>query len=316
MANNLYEITTDDIELPPENEQDKRCAPSISFEQGSCIRLEILIKMTEAYNAEFPDNTIELDPKIELLHPKKYKKYLVKEFADRLGEKCNTQSCWSEQNFIKRMPRIAQKELAKYTWRPNGPDDSTEWLNTTHIDEVLKQYEVKYPSFYFGGAVPRDFQDHAPYKMDESFYKKLWKSGKTKFGVVYNTDKLGSPGSHWQASYADFENGLVYFFDSYGVAPNKEVRDHLKQLENFIRKNCKEITNINRNKNNLMKCNNVKVDYNKEQHQKLGTECGVYSINFIVRMLKGEDFYAICKSKVNDHVMEKCRKIYFQKDEN
>lgn len=308
---NLYSISSDNI---PVNEQDKRCAPGKTFENGSCIRLEVLIQCAQSFNDEFPDNTIELDSKAEALHPNKYKKYLVKEFNERLGEKCSTQKCWAQQNFIKRIPAIAQEELEKYTWRPEGPDTGNKWLNTDHIDSAMEQYELKYPNFKYLGSLPRDFQNHAMFRKDETLYKQLWKDGKTKIGIIYNTDAVGDPGEHWNALYADFEKGEVYFFDSYGVAPNKEVQNHMKQLERFIRNNCSEMTRVNRNKNNLMKCDTVKMGHNKERHQKKGSECGVYSMNFILRMLREDTFEQICKSKVDDDTMNKCRKVYFTKE--
>lgn len=301
----------------PVNDQDKRCAPHLSFQDGSCIRLEILVKMAEAFNNEFPNNAIVLDSKPEILHPNRYKKYLIKEFTERLGEKCGTQSCWARQDFIKKLPRMAQEELQKYTFRPEGPDESIEWLNTTHINEVMAQYEKKYPDFKFLGAVPRDFQNHEMYSVDntDDAYEKLWKSEKSKIGIIYNTDKANSGGEHWNALFADFNNGLVYFFDSYGVAPNKEVRDHMKQIEKFIKDNCGKMTQINRNKNNLMKCSQVKSDHNKERHQYKGYNCGVYSMNFIIRMLKGDAFEDICRSKVHDDTIQKYRKVYFTREE-
>ena len=248
---NLYSISSDNIQV---NEQDKRCAPGKTFEHGSCIRLEVLIQCARSYNEEFPDDAIELDSKQELLHPGKYKKYLVKEFNERLGEKCKTQRCWTRQNFIKRIPAITQEELEKYTWRPQtGKDEGTEWLNTDDIDSAMKQYEMKYTNFHYLGSLPRDFQNHDMFRKDDALYKQLWKGGKTKIGIIYNTDAVGQSGEHWNALYADFEKGEVYFFDSYGVAPNKEVQAHMKQLERFIRNNCKEMTRVNRNKNNLMK---------------------------------------------------------------
>jgi hypothetical protein len=309
-----HDISTDEIELSDVSEQDKRCAPHLSFENGSCIRLEILVKMAEAYNMEFPDNPIDLDNKIEILHPHRYKKYLVKQFTERLREKCNTQRCWAEQGFIRRLPKIAQKEVEKYVWRPQGSHNDEKWLNTTNINEVMSQYEIKYPEFKFLGAVPRDFQDHEIYRMDQSTYRKLWKAGKTKIGIVYNTDPVGAGGEHWNALFADFENGEVFFFDSYGIAPNREVKAHMSQIEQFIRDHCNEMTRVNRNKKNLMKCKNVKVGYNKERHQRKNSACGVFSINFIIRMLKGEGFENICNSRIHDDIINKCRKVYFNKN--
>ena len=38
----------------------------------------------------------------------------MKRFNKRLKNKCTSQRCWAEQNFIKKVPKIAQDELKKY----------------------------------------------------------------------------------------------------------------------------------------------------------------------------------------------------------
>jgi Ulp1 protease family, C-terminal catalytic domain len=311
MTDNIYSISTSDV--CPKNEQDKKCAPGKKFEHGSCIRLEILVQMTNAYNGEFPDDAIKLDNKEEILHPHKYKKYLVNEFNKRLKNKCTTQKCWTQQNFIKKVPKIAHEELQKYTWRPYGPETGSEWLSTINIDGVMKQYEKIYPEFKFIGAVPRDCREHGFCPNETMEYNEIWEDGKTKIGIIYNTDPVGKSGEHWNALFADLKKGEIYFFDSYGVSPNSDVIKTIKILEKFIREKCNDTTSVDRNKNNL--CKKVKLEHNDTRHQYEGSECGVYSISFILRMLKGKETFAeICASKIPDKTINKCRKVYFTKE--
>ena len=54
------------------------------------------------------------------------------------------------------------------------------------------------------------------------------------------------------------------------------------------------------------------VRFNKIQHQFKNTECGVYSINFIIRLLGGETFDDIVNNITNDDKMNACRKTYFK----
>ena len=58
----------------------------------------------------------------------------------------------------------------------------------------------------------------------------------------------------------------------------------------------------------------IKVDmrYNKMQHQYGDTECGVYSISFILRILDGETFDKITAKRIPDDEVKQCRKIYFR----
>ena len=50
---------------------------------------------------------------------------------------------------------------------------------------------------------------------------------------------------------------------------------------------------------------------NSIQHQKKNTECGVYSINFIIRLANGETFDDITKKITRDDDMNDCRTQYF-----
>ena len=54
------------------------------------------------------------------------------------------------------------------------------------------------------------------------------------------------------------------------------------------------------------------INYNKVRHQYKYSECGVYSINFILRLLKGESFDNICSNITTDAQINECRKTYFR----
>jgi hypothetical protein len=286
-------------DMKPQDDQDKRCAPGVKFEAGSCIRLQILIEMAKAYNEEVGDGSpdqIKFYTDVAILNPPKYKEYLVAELTSRTGNKCTSQKCWTSQEFISRMKEASRAELEKYTWRTDGPQGRFEWLNTLNIDDVMEQYELKHPDFTFLGAVPIDFNDFERYGIKNLNFKQLVERGKTKIGVIFNLDKHNESGSHWVAGYADLKLG-VYFFDSYGVPPAPEIRKFMRRVEAF----CKTGMGIK----------NVAVEINKEQHQRENSECGVYSINFIVRMLGGKSFKEIERSKIPDKKINKCRKVYF-----
>ena len=53
------------------------------------------------------------------------------------------------------------------------------------------------------------------------------------------------------------------------------------------------------------------IRYNKIRHQFKNSECGVYSMNFIIRLLNGESFNAITQNITKDDDMNECRKVYF-----
>jgi hypothetical protein len=293
---NIISVNTSDVE--PSNNLDRKCAPGILFESGSCIKLHILIEMATAYNNSVPEGKIKLYSDIETLNPKKYKKYLLKEIKNKTGDKCTSQFCWTQQKFIDQMNISVQLELKKFTFRPNGPQGKFEWLNTFNIDDSMSQTEAIHKDFKYLGTVPMDFNDFTRYGIKDINYSKLVDEGKTKIGVVFNLDDHDQPGSHWVSMYSDLIKGGVYYFDSYGLRPEKRVRNLMRKISGF----CK----------NDLKIKNVVATHNKIRHQYKNSECGVYSMNFIKRMLRGDDFQQICKSKTSDEKINKCRNVYFR----
>jgi hypothetical protein len=65
---------------------------------------------------------------------------------------------------------------------------------------------------------------------------------------------------------------------------------------------------------------NIKFKYNsnKKINQIVGTECGVYSIHFIIEMLKQPDkaMPVFLHQKISDKEVEKYRNVYFNSPEN
>ncbi len=280
------------------NIKDTRCAPTKKFIDGSCISLDVLIAMAEAYNEENPTNKIAIYKNLSTLNPRKCKRQLVYQFKTKLT-KCQDQKCWTKQSFIKKMDKL-QDELLDNTLRPDGPNGKEEWLNTDHIDSSLKQYELKYPEFKFLGAVPIDFDDLPELGIKDLNFNDLIKQNKTKIGIVFNLDEHYKSGSHWVSAYADLKEGKNYFFDSYGVRPDVRIRKFMRRINVFCTNNLKN--------------NNTVADYNKVRHQYKEFACGTYSMNFILRCLKGDSFDDICNSKTKDDAVNKCRKVYFDND--
>ncbi len=342
----IKSISTEDI--MPKSKEDKKCAPGREFKNGSCFETNELLHMVDAYNKEHINDKIDLKIDNNLIkdlskkdikenfqidnkkhngssykslymkYDKKLKKVLLKELHGKLGGKCKTQKCWTEQKFMDHLHDEVNEHIQENILRPYGPSVGRKWLNTVNIDEVLEQYENIYTDFKFLGTMPRDFQDHDGLKQDADFYKELFKSGKTKLGMVYNTDKLGESGEHWNGMFCDFTKGLVLFFDSYGVEPSDETKKHMELLGNVMKEVCGEVVKTDYNHNKLtdkeIKCNMVKLKRNDKRHQYKGSECGVYSINFIERMLKGDSFEEICNSKIPDDIINKEREKYFYKE--
>ena len=280
-------------DIKPKSKLDLRCAPSQKFKNGSCVDVDVLIDMAYAYNKEFPNKKIKLLKSLDTINPKKYKRYLVKEFNNRLEDVCDNQQCWVKQSFTNKMKQSMEKQLKKYTFRTEGPEGKFEWLNTFNIDNVMKQYEKSHEDFKFLGAVPIDFADLSQLEIANLDLDELYNKNKTKLGVIFNLDEHYKSGSHWVSLFVDIKEGKVLFSDSYGFRPEKRIRKFMRKVANNIKKN------------------NVEIKHNKKRHQFGGSECGVYSINFIVRLLNNESFESITKNKLTDEEVNKCREVYF-----
>ena len=99
--------------------------------------------------------------------------------------------------------------------------------------------------------------------------------------------------------FADLTRGQIYYSDSMGTRQPKEVNEFMKQIEKYLT-DVKNMTDLD-------------IRYNKTQHQKGNSECGVYSINFILRLLKGKTFDHLTRKRLTDNQVNKCRIKYFGK---
>ena len=55
----------------------------------------------------------------------------------------------------------------------------------------------------------------------------------------------------------------------------------------------------------------MKIKVNHVRHQYKNSECGIYSINFIVKLLEGMSYDDYINNVIKDDIMENNRKIYY-----
>lgn len=292
-----------DVEdVKPKDITATKCAPHLEFVNGSCIPLELLILMAKAYNKYHESNKsaqIRLNSKLDTLYPDDYKKYLLLEFKNRFE---GDQKDWINSKYLELMSEEHKDHLENKVFRPNGPQGRFDWLSTIDINQVLYQYEEKYPDFKFLGAVPRDFMelDYLPFqKLD---LRDLESEGIKRIGVIFNTDKSTGKGKHWISLFADLDKAQIYFSDSMGIRQPSEVNEFMKIIEKYLIEKKKILE--------------PDIRYNKTQHQRGNSECGVYSINFILRLLKGKTFDHLTRKRLSDTQVNKCRVKYFGKMNN
>jgi hypothetical protein len=206
--------------------------------------------------------------------------------------------CWLSNETIH---KYGGEELLMNTFKPSGPISNGSkrnylWLSNIDIINMMVQYEYKHLEFSFLGAVPYDFFQLADYRYH--IKNNLNERGKYKFGLIINFDREGQSGSHWVSLYINTITNEIYYFDSVGKKP--------KQLIEYF---------IGKVQRALESTNNIPVTYkyNKNKHQKKNSECGVYSINFIIALLNKKSFDYISNNVIHDDNMNECRNYYFNK---
>ena len=175
----------------------------------------------------------------------------------------------------------------------------------------MEQYE-KHSDFEFIGAVPIDFDYNIGFglcvvtelcKLD---LRKIIRNGKRKIGIVFNLDPHYLQGSHWTALYADLETGKVYYFDSYGVSPPKEVEILMERImyqgNQLIREG---ILSISNKKGFQSLYNNIRFQYGD-------SECGVFSLHFITELLDGKTYEEVISNRITDAAVNKKRNVFFR----
>ena len=205
-----------------------------------------------------------------------------------------------EMSFLNALPfpSSEKEQLAKTYLRPSQPtkwkEDPDMWLDSLNIESVMKQYEEAFDEFEFMGPFPIDFAAPDPYvKSGEKKclireicglrMEQALQQGTNSIGIIYNLDPHFKDGSHWVANYIDIPNHKCYYFDSYGYQPPKQIAIFMKWLTTQDPK--------------------MKLMYNARRFQHLGSECGMYSMYFIIRMLAGDQFRPFCKRQPRDSVM-------------
>jgi len=277
--------------------QHVNCSPKDKKEMNNftCYTDKSLYKLRDLWNARHPDIKINTNNTKEI----------HKKLTEYLSGVCNKESCWIKQ---KKEFGPVSSEMSD-SFAPESPDEwkknPNEWLSSIDIMKVMKQYEKAYKCFDFIGPTPIDFDTRKMY--GECVWEELCnfnlaeqiKNGKTKIGIIFNTDPHDKPGQHWISMFINIKKKHIFFFDSTGDKPTKEIM----ALVNRIKEQGMAL------KPKIV----FKFDSNEGiEHQYGNTECGIYSLFFIVHMLEGKMTEHYLKTHIlKDEYMQKFRKIYF-----
>jgi hypothetical protein len=277
------------------------CSPendNKSLNSFTCYSDDDLHKLRDIWNARHPDRLIETNDTKEIWTS-------IKSYYNTT---CNKESCW-----IKKMVKDSKlkKELMD-SFAPESPEDwkknPNEWLSSVDIMQVMRQYENKYKCFDFMGPSPIDFDAielHGKCVWEELCHFNLAqqiKNGKTKIGIIFNTDPHYKGGSHWISLFINIKKGNILFFDSAG----DKIPDQIMKFVNNVTEQGQSL--------------NSKIDFKFDEnypveHQYGNTECGIYSLFFIVHMLQDKITGHYLKTHIlKDEYMTNFRKVFFNPD--
>ena len=278
-----------------------KCSPLTKKNKFTCLEKNTLLKLKELWNKKHPDDSIKTNDT--------HKIWIF--LQHRLSNVCNKESCWLKQEFVK--GKLNYNNEINFSFAPKSPDNwkknPNQWLSSIDILNVMKQYEHAYKCFEFIGPSPIDFDSIEMYgkcvweELCHFNLQKQIKNGKTKIGIIFNTDPHNKGGEHWISLFINIKKGKIFFFDSAGAHIPVEIMTFV----NRVMKQGKELKS---------KPINFHFDQNYPvEHQYGGTECGVYSIYFIVHMLEDKITSHYLKTHIlKDEYIEKFRKIYFNSE--
>jgi len=287
----------------------KECAPGI---EGDICSRDTIIGSMQKFVKQATGKVVN-DPREILSHMNKILN-------------CDRESCvLSHPDFVQTIgPDVAEKEK-KERMRPKGPSDNDNLLNNFNIDEVLNQYTKSNPVFHhipykmidFAETEPSEFSRMYSRGMNQEHIKSLLlsfmnpemfvNSVKKCAGVVLNTDISSGRGKHWFALFFDFRNInhiTLEYFNSSGNMMTQEVHEFMIKFQKKVRK--------------LLPQSECTIETASSiQLQESQTECGVYSLVYIILRLEGTSLESFRKmihtNGFPDELMLKLRGHLFRK---
>ena len=273
----------------------EKCAPKNEEETlpFTCYSKRSLHNLKNIWNMRHPDAPITTNDPKEIWH------HLKKS----MSKTCHKESCWLRHQCIKHdlpsnfyLQNFSPKQPKEWKKKPHT------WLTSIEIEQLMKQYEKKYRFFRFLGPSPIDYDTRKLH--NECVWEEIcnfslidFKSkGITKVGLIFNLDPHYKEGSHWVAMFIDFKKKDIYYFDSYG----DKIPTRLMKFVRMVRKQARHLGE------------KYTFKQTSRRHQYLSTECGMYSLFFIISLLEGKPIEYFDK-RVTDKYMRKLRSIYFNK---
>ncbi len=280
-----------------------KCSPATEQDglPFTCFSEETLRGLRDRWNARHPDVRIDSDDP----------RTIHRSLQQHMGKVCGQERCWLRQTkwFGRDIPQDWKDSFvpkAPSTWKKNP----NEWLSSIDIARVMRQYEKAYKCFDFIGPSPIDFDKRLSGSgggggecvWDELCHfsvRKQWQRGKFKIGMIFNTDPHTKAGEHWISMFVHLRKASIVFFDSTGDPAPPEIRALVKRIQAEGRTMSPPLHFRFETTEGI-------------EHQKQNTECGIYSLFFIINMLKDKiTLRQLRERMMSDKYMHSFRKVFF-----
>lgn len=246
----------------------------------------------------------------EMFDPKNLKKH-IRAKVKELGE-----------NDVEILSYV-DKEITNYLQdnkpRPDGPKDNS-WFSNFNEDNILRHMMEWCPWFYANPSCLSDFMvDYTetnprqaelisskgmnPGKeplglLEPEFYKN---KGYKCMGCIVNNDIKPNGGTHWIAIFYDIRDDnrhTLEYFNSTGESPRPNIKEWMKSFSELSTRQLG------------VKCDMVKAS--NISHQNSRSECGAYSIYYVISRIIGVDYKKFREKKIPDNVVFEFRKCVFK----
>ena len=286
----------------------------------TCYTPDIVRTLKHTFNARNPTDQIQIDDsRTDDVYAHLAQKLAGSSICHRKDERCMLKLLDDDP--------ARQKQILDSSFAPHHPKswnrDSDAWLSNFDISKVMRQYERVYPQFRFIDPSTIDFDKDVRPKSAQTRHKECvsnelcrielleyQRKNVNKLAMVFNTAKHDEDGEHWFSLFVDLQDAFIFYFDS---SPAENMPNQIQVLVQKLKAQglqllppvlFKVFTNLG------------------NTHQHGTTECGMYSLFFIVTMLTGEtDFkrnmtahekIELFKTfRVDDKYVHKLRKVYF-----
>jgi hypothetical protein len=257
---------------------------------GTCISLTLLANIADVINKSKGKTIIKISSNVNDMKQQLNKFYGTSDILE-----------WNvADSKLEKKIHALYRPVMPGSWKSNP----REWLSNVDIQNVMSQYSTKYTDFKFLGVFSVDFYTEkicSFYSICNFNLFDFLASGKTKLGLIANLDSYYGKGSHWVAISANFKPkskqfGICYY-DSGGSTPPEQLKLFISQIKNdasvffkdrFDNGKFKLHTNTKDSQKNTFD-KKFKVQSNVKQHQKKNTECGIFSMLFIILCLERQN---------------------------